>query len=140
VILIVCRDAAATQRRFGLVDGGIGICYTRTGRLFFADQAMEDALLAHVQSALTYAGFWEAFETDWVYLDGEGIVVNPWTLSPGAGAGWCSQPSNAAGASTCASSMAPSTQLWSTWRACVNGISGPSERWRCANSLSGSKH
>jgi protein phosphatase len=40
VILIVCRDAAATQRRFGLVDGGIGICYTSTGRLFFADQAM----------------------------------------------------------------------------------------------------
>jgi protein phosphatase len=40
VILIVCRDAAATQLRFGLVDGGICICYTRTGRLFFADQAM----------------------------------------------------------------------------------------------------
>ena len=76
-IVIVCRDEATTQRRFGLVDGGIGICYTRTGRPFFADQAMEGALLAHVQSALTDAGFWEAFETDWVCLDGE---LMPWSF------------------------------------------------------------
>ena len=76
-IVIVCRDAATTQRRFGLVDGSMGICYTRTGRRFFADQAMEEALLAHVHSALTDAGFWEAFETDWVCLDGE---LMPWSL------------------------------------------------------------
>jgi protein phosphatase len=76
-IVIVCRDAVTTQRRFGIVDGGIGICYTRTGRRFFADQAMEDALLTHAQSALTEAGFWEAFETDWVCLDSE---LMPWSL------------------------------------------------------------
>src|SRR5882724_11645474 len=76
-IVIVCRDIATTQRRFGVVDGGIGICYTRTGRPFFADHAMEDVLLTHVQSALTDAGFWEAFETDWVCLDGEFM---PWSL------------------------------------------------------------
>jgi protein phosphatase len=76
-IVIVCRDEATTQRRFGLVDGGLGICYTRTGRRFFADQAMEDALLAHVQSALTEAGFWEALGTDWVCLDGE---LLPWSV------------------------------------------------------------
>jgi protein phosphatase len=76
-IVIVCRDEAAAQRRFGIVDDGMGICYTRTGRPFFADQAMESALLAHVRSALTDAGFWEAFETEWVCLDGE---VLPWSL------------------------------------------------------------
>jgi protein phosphatase len=76
-IIMVCRDAAATQRRFGIVDGGIGICYTRTGRPFFADQAMERALLAHIQSALTNAGFWEAFETEWVCLDAE---LLPWSF------------------------------------------------------------
>jgi protein phosphatase len=75
--VIVCRDNATTQRRFGIVDGGLGICYTRTGRPFFTDQTMEDALLAHVRSALTDAGFWEAFETDWVCLDGE---LMPWSL------------------------------------------------------------
>jgi protein phosphatase len=76
-IVIVCRDEAATQRRFGIANGGMGICYTRTGRPLFADQSMEDALLAHIQSALTDAGFWEAFETDWVCLDGE---LMPWSL------------------------------------------------------------
>jgi protein phosphatase len=76
-IVIVCRDIATTQRRFGIVDGGLGICYTRTGRRFFADQTMEDALLAHIHSALTDAGFWEAFETDWVCLDSE---LMPWSL------------------------------------------------------------
>jgi protein phosphatase len=76
-IIIVCRDEAATQRRFGLVEGGLGICYTRTGRPFFADRAMESALLAHVHAALTDAGFWEALGTDWVCLDGE---VMPWSF------------------------------------------------------------
>jgi protein phosphatase len=76
-IVIVCRDEAAAQRRFGTVDDGMGICYTRTGRPFFADQAMEAALLAHVRSAFTDAGFWEAFETEWVCLDGE---VMPWSF------------------------------------------------------------
>jgi protein phosphatase len=47
-IVVVCRDEAAAQRRFGIVDGGIGICYTRTGRPFFANAAMEGTLLAHI--------------------------------------------------------------------------------------------
>jgi protein phosphatase len=32
-IVIICRDEATAQRRFGLIDDGIGICYTRTGVL-----------------------------------------------------------------------------------------------------------
>jgi protein phosphatase len=76
-IVIVCRDEATTQQRFGIANGGLGICYTRTGRPFFADQAMERALLAHVQSALTDARFWEAWGTDWVCLDGE---LMPWSF------------------------------------------------------------
>jgi len=76
-IVIVCRGEAAARRRFGTVDGGIGICYTRTGRPFFADPATQGALLTHVHSALTDAGFWVAFETDWVCLDGE---LMPWSF------------------------------------------------------------
>jgi protein phosphatase len=76
-IVIVCRDTATTQQRFGMVDGGLGICYTRTGRPFFADHAMESALLTQVHSALTAAGFWEALGTDWVCLDGE---LMPWSF------------------------------------------------------------
>jgi len=76
-IVIVCRDESVSQRRFGLLDGGLGICYTRTGRPFFADPAMAEAFLAHVHAALTDAGFWEALGTDWVCLDGE---VMPWSF------------------------------------------------------------
>jgi protein phosphatase len=76
-IVIVCRDEAVAQRRFGIANGGMGICYTRTGRPFFADQAMESALLTHIQSALTDARFWEALGTDWVCLDCE---VMPWSF------------------------------------------------------------
>jgi protein phosphatase len=76
-VVIVCRDGAAIQRRFGMVDGGLGVCYTRTGRPFFPDHAMEGALITHIQSALTEARFWEMFETDWVCLDGE---VTPWSF------------------------------------------------------------
>jgi protein phosphatase len=80
-MLVVCRDTITTQRRFGLVEGGIGSCDTRTGRPFFADHALEGTLRTPLPSALTEAGFWEAFETDGVCLDGE---VMPWWLkAPG---------------------------------------------------------
>jgi protein phosphatase len=39
-VTIVCRDEAAARSRFGVVDEGIGICYTRTGRRFFTDPAL----------------------------------------------------------------------------------------------------
>ena len=76
VVVIVCRDESAVQRRFGVVDEGIGICYTRTGRRFFNDQKFEAQLLEHIQTALTQTGFWDEFETDWVCLDCE---LMPWS-------------------------------------------------------------
>ncbi|MBD2776221.1 polynucleotide kinase-phosphatase [Iningainema tapete] len=75
-VVIVCRDLAATQRRFGVVDEGIGICYTRTGRRFFDNPELEAELLARVNSALSLSGFWETFNTDWVCLDCE---LMPWS-------------------------------------------------------------
>ncbi|MDQ2806523.1 MAG: polynucleotide kinase-phosphatase [Chloroflexota bacterium] len=74
--LIVCRDAEAARRRFGVTDGTSGICYTRTGRRFFDDPALEAALLDRVRAALTAAGFWEEWATDWVLLDCE---LLPWS-------------------------------------------------------------
>jgi protein phosphatase len=102
-IVIVCRDAAVTQRRFGLVDGGIGVCYTRTGRPFFADPAMEGALLAHIHSALTDAGFWEAFETEWVCLDGE---LMPWSFKAQTLLRQQYAPVGAAGQAGCTAALA----------------------------------
>ncbi|ABA21216.1 polynucleotide 2',3'-cyclic phosphate phosphodiesterase / polynucleotide 5'-hydroxyl-kinase / polynucleotide 3'-phosphatase [Trichormus variabilis ATCC 29413] len=75
-IVVVCRDLATAEKRFGVVDEGIGICYTRTGRRFFDEPGLETQLLARVNAALTASKFWETFNTDWVCLDCE---LMPWS-------------------------------------------------------------
>lgn len=75
-VVIVCRDGDAAQRRFGVVEEGIGICYTRTGRRFFDDARIEKEFLEKVRAALDASDFWSRFETDWVCLDAE---LMPWS-------------------------------------------------------------
>jgi protein phosphatase len=75
-VLVVCRDEQTSARRFGVVGEGIGICYTRTGRQFFADEAVERELLLRVHGALSAAGIWEELNSDWVCLDCE---LMPWS-------------------------------------------------------------
>ncbi|MEH2081110.1 MAG: polynucleotide kinase-phosphatase [Nostoc sp.] len=75
-VVIICRDLAAAEKRFGVVNEGIGICYTRTGRRFFDDLALETEFLAQVNLALSQSGFWSEFQTDWVCLDCE---LMPWS-------------------------------------------------------------
>jgi protein phosphatase len=76
VVVVLGKDEAAIQRRLGLTGEGIGKCYTRTGRNFFTDKGLETAFLARLRDALTTAGFWEKFDTDWVCLDAE---LLPWS-------------------------------------------------------------
>jgi protein phosphatase len=75
-IFIICRDEAAARKQFGASEGEIGVCYTRTGRRFFERGALEAEILVRLQAAISSAGWWEAFETDWVCLDTE---VMPWS-------------------------------------------------------------
>lgn len=75
-VVVVCRDEEAARRRFGVVDEGAGIVYTRTGRRFFTDAALEAELLARLRAALGAAGTWEELGTDWVCLDAE---LMPWS-------------------------------------------------------------
>jgi len=76
-VVIVCRDLESATRRFGVVDEGIGICYTRTGRRFFEQVQRETEFLARVNAALTASKFWDTFQTDWVCLDCE---LMPWSV------------------------------------------------------------
>ncbi|HSZ54230.1 MAG TPA: polynucleotide kinase-phosphatase [Tepidisphaeraceae bacterium] len=75
-IVVVCRDEQSALRRFGVKEDGTGIIYTRTGRRFFDDRAVETELLATVSQALTSAGFWDEFSTDWFCFDCE---LMPWS-------------------------------------------------------------
>ena len=75
-ILIVCRNQDVARERFGILEDEDGICYTRTGRRFFDDLALERELLASVRNSLDRSGFWERLDTNWVCLDCE---LMPWS-------------------------------------------------------------
>ena len=75
-VVLVCRDEAAAQQRFGVIDEGIGVVYTRTGWRFFNDGALEREFLEHVQASVSDAGLWDELATDWLLLDCELI---PWS-------------------------------------------------------------
>ena len=76
-VLIVCRDVGTAKKRFGVTDGTLGICYTRTGRRFFEDTTIETELLGRVKAAMDKADYWETFNTDWICLDCE---LMPWSV------------------------------------------------------------
>jgi polynucleotide kinase-phosphatase len=73
---IVCQHERVAVERFGLSHPAPGVIYTRTGRRFFNDAVTETQFLRMLHQALTDAGFWEKFNTDWVCLDGE---LMPWS-------------------------------------------------------------
>lgn len=73
-VVVVCRDGDVGERRFGVT--GAGTVVTRTGRPFFPDAGVEDALLEKVRSAVTRADLWAELGTDWLVLDAE---LLPWS-------------------------------------------------------------
>jgi protein phosphatase len=75
-VVIICRDAETAHRRFGVTGGEIGICYTRTGRRFFDDPALEAAFLTRVRDALDATDLWATLRSPWVCLDCE---LMPWS-------------------------------------------------------------
>ena len=74
-VVVICRDQDAARDRFGITDEA-GIIYTRTGRRFFNDSAVELQILDRLRTALTASDFWEAFKTTWTCLDCE---LMPWS-------------------------------------------------------------
>jgi len=54
-VVVVCRDVEAARKRFGVIDGRSGVCYTRTGRPFFPEPEKEAQFIARVQAALSWA-------------------------------------------------------------------------------------
>src|SRR6266487_2027012 len=75
-VVIVCQDEQAARERFGVLEGEIGIVYTRTGRRFFNESALEAQFLDRVRLALTAADLWNELNTKWVCLDCE---LMPWS-------------------------------------------------------------
>ena len=76
-IVVVCRDPETAKKRFGISDDTLGVCYTRTGRPFFDDAAIETDLLKQIKTAMDKAGYWETLHTNWICLDCE---LMPWSV------------------------------------------------------------
>ena len=76
-VVVVCKDAEAARARFGVDLGETGCVFSRTGRPFFQDPALETAFLDRLRAAIDAAGFWARFETTWFCLDAE---ILPWSL------------------------------------------------------------
>jgi protein phosphatase len=79
-VVIACRDQDVAARQFGVAGPGRGVIYTRTGRAFFADHAVERELLDRVIAAMDAAGLWAELDTDWLVLDCE---LLPWSAKAG---------------------------------------------------------
>ena len=75
-VLVICKDENVALERFGIAQGGKGICYTRTGRNFFNNSAIEKEFLDRIAIALSKSQFWKQHNTDWVCLDAE---LMPWS-------------------------------------------------------------
>jgi protein phosphatase len=76
-VVVVCRDEEAAVERFGSAPPArLGVCYTRTGRPMFTDGVLERDVLKRLSTAITSAGYWAEFDTEWICLDCE---LMPWS-------------------------------------------------------------
>ena len=71
-IFVLARNKEKALRTFGITNDNAGVAYTRTGRRFFTDPAMEAAVLEQVRTTVQQAHDWE-----WCCLDTE---VMPWSV------------------------------------------------------------
>jgi len=74
-VVVVCRDRAVAAQRFA-ASPAAGSVYTRTGRRFFEDHALEHAFLDRLRSAISASDLWAELDTDWLILDAE---LMPWS-------------------------------------------------------------
>jgi protein phosphatase len=75
-VVVVCRDVKTARERFASIDGRAGVCYTRTGRPFFPNSTDEAGFVERLQIAVSKAGFWDDFKSDWFCFDCE---LMPWS-------------------------------------------------------------
>ena len=80
-VIALCQTAEAARARFGVSGDDTGAIWTRTGRSFFNDRVMTEALLARLRAAIDRAGLWDELATDWLLIDAE---IMPWSAKAGS--------------------------------------------------------
>ena len=80
-VIALCRDDDAARRRFGLQTLESGAIWTRTGRAFFNDAIMGEAVLGRLRKAADAIDLWGELKTDWLLFDAE---IMPWSAKANA--------------------------------------------------------
>jgi protein phosphatase len=75
-VIVICKDERVARERFGVIENELGIIYTRTGRRFFNETAVEVGILDRLREAMTSSGFWDQLNTSWACFDCE---LMPWS-------------------------------------------------------------
>jgi protein phosphatase len=75
-LIVICRDRDTARERFGVTAGETGMIYSRTGRAFFSEPGLCEAILDRLRAAMNETGFWERHSTGWALLDAE---IMPWS-------------------------------------------------------------
>ncbi len=75
-VVVLCKDLSVAITRFGVTTPALGTVYTRTGRRFFTDDALEAAFLTRLRDAAETSGLFAELNTDWLCLDCE---LMPWS-------------------------------------------------------------
>ena len=73
-VAVVCRDAQAARDRFATEGDEIGAITTRTGRRFFDDLELEQALLGRMRDAASQV--FDELNSDWLLID---LELMPWS-------------------------------------------------------------
>ena len=55
-VVVLCKDETTASKRFGVLNEGIGACYTRTGRPFFKSEDLEQEVLTRISRAVKKNG------------------------------------------------------------------------------------
>jgi polynucleotide kinase-phosphatase len=76
-VIVLCRDESAARKRFGIVGEGLGVIVTRTGRPFFNEATLANAVLARLGEAVERENLWSKLDTQWLCIDAE---LMPWSL------------------------------------------------------------
>jgi protein phosphatase len=79
-VVLVCRDSASAQARFGVIGDRAGAVWTRTGRAFFNDE-LTAALLERIRAGVERAGLFDDLDSPWLLVDAE---LLPWSAKAGS--------------------------------------------------------
>ncbi len=74
VVIVLCRNAEAAERRFSLKGQGIGAVYTRSGRPYFPTEEESQIFLKSIAAKLESADVWANLQSEWLCME---AVVSP---------------------------------------------------------------